>query len=389
MKIIAINRGDTGSSGSLAKSILKNAQDNGDEVILACAFPSTSDIKTKRISHSRFLNKVSGLLSRIFGNDGFGNIFSTLIFLKWLKNEKPDVIHIHTLHGHYINVEMLFNFIVRNKIKTIMTLHDCWAFTAKCPYYLHINCSAWKCNKCNTKCPHQKDYPSSYFKNNMHSLLERKNNLYHKAKEYLTLVSVSNWLDKEVAQSCVSDIKHVCIQNNIAIRKYQFKRIKRTKPIIFSAAYPWNKTKNLNSIIRFANLYKDFYTFYIAGLEKTLDNKSIISLGKLNKEQMFYYYYQSDVFLNLSFEESFGLTNIEAQSQGTPVICSINSGGTSDTFINNKTGYFVDPNDNLDIHNAIEKCLINKIQIEKDCKEFAKTFSSNQMNESYYKLYHL
>ena len=75
-----------------------------------------------------FDTKLHGFSTRLFDNHAFGSKAATRKFIKWVKEYDPDVIHLHNIHGYYINMELLFDYIRSAGKPLVWTLHDCWAF---------------------------------------------------------------------------------------------------------------------------------------------------------------------------------------------------------------------------------------------------------------------
>ena len=74
------------------------------------------------------------LQTRLDGRAGFHSKAATRRLIKRLGEINPDVIHLHNLHGYYVNIEMLFNWLVDQGCKVEWTLHDCWSFTGHCAH---------------------------------------------------------------------------------------------------------------------------------------------------------------------------------------------------------------------------------------------------------------
>ena len=138
------------------------------------------------------------LCTRLFDNTGFSSVFATKRFLKWVKEYNPDVIHLHNLHGYYINIKILFDYLKKSGKPVVWTFHDCWPFTGHCPHYTFQGCDRWK-NIC-FKCPLKNDYPASF-------LFDRSTKNFMQKKEFftnlknLTIVTPSKWLEGEVKKS--------------------------------------------------------------------------------------------------------------------------------------------------------------------------------------------
>ena len=138
MKILQINTvfKNGGSTGRIVYELKNIAEANGDEAYVAFGYEyqKTYDLNTFKMESIPRL-KFSILQTRLFAGHGFYNKRETRKLIQWMDNIKPDLIHLHNLHGHYINVELLFNYIKNKKVPVVWTLHDCWAFTGWCAYF--------------------------------------------------------------------------------------------------------------------------------------------------------------------------------------------------------------------------------------------------------------
>ena len=104
--------------------------------------------------------KFDGLKTRLLDNAGFNSYFATRKFLKWVKEYDPDVVHLHNLHGYYINLKLLFRYLRETGKPVIWTLHDCWSFTGHCSHFDLAGCQKWRTG-CES-CPLTKAYPASF-----------------------------------------------------------------------------------------------------------------------------------------------------------------------------------------------------------------------------------
>ena len=73
-----------------------------------------------------------GLESRILDNHGLSSRLVTKSFLKKIDEIHPDIIHLHNIHGYYINYRILFEYISSRNIPIVWTLHDLWPMTGHC-----------------------------------------------------------------------------------------------------------------------------------------------------------------------------------------------------------------------------------------------------------------
>ena len=141
MKVVEINSTIKGSTGGIMLRIAENVRAAGDEVY---TFSEIRKGVEAPLGHSFFGCRLENLAHRAYsvltGISGTGSRRGTKKLLQALDNIKPDIIHLHNLHGWYINIPMLFDYIRQNQIKTVWTLHDCWAFTAQCSHFTMEKC---------------------------------------------------------------------------------------------------------------------------------------------------------------------------------------------------------------------------------------------------------
>lgn len=64
-----------------------------------------------------------GLESRLLDNHGLASRVATRRFLKFVEDFKPDIVHLHNIHGYFINYKMLFECLRTKQIPLIWTLH--------------------------------------------------------------------------------------------------------------------------------------------------------------------------------------------------------------------------------------------------------------------------
>ena len=152
---------NNGSNGSIARDIGTIALSKGWESYIAYGRRQIPcDSQLIRIGNS-FDVRLHGLLTRLFDIHGLGSIITTKRFIRKVKRIKPDIIHLHNIHGYFINYKILFEYLKDNNIPVVWTFHDCWPFTGHCGHFVKYNCDKWK-TECH-HCPAVHDYPNSWF----------------------------------------------------------------------------------------------------------------------------------------------------------------------------------------------------------------------------------
>lgn len=397
-KILAINCSDNGSSGGIVTSILNEANASGWTTFIACPNPKTQTNQAFKISSSKIRRLFNHFISRLFGIDGFCANKDTKNLIKFIEKENPDIIHLHTLHDYFINIEILFDYLKTKNIAIVWTFHDCWPFTGKCPNFLHNNCNKWtkQCDACIAK----REYPKSILCNNQSQLFEKKRIIFLENKMHI--VCPSKWMSDCISLSIAKNQQQSIIYNGINQRFFDEKNSPTpslltlnaytNKKIIFSMAFPWSKYKKIDTIVSLSERMsdKEKYLFVVAGASSATKviSSNLIYLPRLDIADIISWLDHSTVFLNPSIEESFGLTNVEAQARGLPAIIIKNSGGSEETIIRGKTGFVVDSNDLEEMERLI-------LQIDEygrtffaaNCKSNAARFNEKNMTTSYLELY--
>lgn len=103
---------------------------------------------------------ISKFWTKTTGHHGFNNKSETKRLLKWIDEVKPDIIHMHNIHNHYLNIRILLEYIAEKHIPCVLTMHDCWTFTGHCAYFDYSGCNKWKTG-CE-HCPSLRDYPKTF-----------------------------------------------------------------------------------------------------------------------------------------------------------------------------------------------------------------------------------
>lgn len=160
MKIVQINTFPYKATGAIMMGIHQLLLDEGDESYVVWGRGRDAENKSEIVIRDDSGVKIHGLYTRLTDKTGFASQRATQRLISRLEIIKPDIIHLHNIHGYYLNIEILFEFIKANHIKLVWTLHDCWPMTGHCAYFDMVGCQKWKtgCSHCpqNTHIQHQK-----------------------------------------------------------------------------------------------------------------------------------------------------------------------------------------------------------------------------------------
>lgn len=355
-KLLLINAAiNSTSTGRIAEEIGRCAVSEGFDVYAGYGFTNNnSSLKTIRIG-GRTDHYLHALMTRLTDRHGFMSAGATESFLKSVRNIKPDVVNIHNIHGYYMNVEKLAEYLAESGVPVVWTFHDCWPFTGHCSYFDAVNCSRWE-SGCHD-CPNLHGYPSSKFKDNSVKNYRDKKRLFS-AIENLTIVCPCNWMAENVKRSFLGDKQIRVIYNGVNTDVFKPGSPKAAaalrsrygldgKRVILGVASVWDKRKGLDDFIRMTSLLNDNERIVLIGLdEKQIAAlpANIIGIRRTeNVGQLADFYSMADVFANPTYVDNFPTTNIEALACGTPVV-TYNTGGSPEA-IDSATGRVTDKSD--------------------------------------------
>lgn len=332
MKVAEITTFPWFSVGKIASSITDYLNDNGS----ACKLFYARDYR-EGVNYNKFANNFeiyfNAFSARIFDNDGFCYSFSTNRLIKELNNFKPDIVHLHTLHGYFLNIKKLFFYLNKNHIKIVWTMHDTRAITGHCAFFGDGNCANWLNSECRS-CKFKNEYPKSIVLNRAHSNYLKKKSIYNMFnKKDLYIVSPSNWLNSFVSKSILGKFDHSVIHNGIDATKFKNLNLVRNKTLLCVASV-WEQRKNLKKILEISENLKVWKIIVVGNIPINLNEKQYknISFVKRTKsfEELIHFYNTSSIFFNPTLSDNYPTVNIEAQLCGLPVLC-YDVGGNKET----------------------------------------------------------
>lgn len=335
--------------------------------------------------------KIHALGSRIFDNTGFYSTRATKKFIKWVKEYDPDVINLHNIHGYYLNIKLLFDYLRESGKPVVWTLHDCWAFTGHCCYYTAAKCNKWLtgCYKCQQK----ESYPTSLFIDNCKKNHELKKKIFTSLNN-CTIVTVSKWLGVEAEKSFLGCYTVKVVQNGIDLSVFKpiqsdFKLNNRLKgkKIILSVATSWaDKRKGLEDVIKLSTKLDDSYVVVALGVteeEKKALPSTVMGITRTNNvKELAEIYTSADVYFCPSIEETFGLPTVEAMACGTPAV--VYNSTALPEIVTDKSGYVVETH-NIDA--VVEKIKQCEELLKDDIINNAQKYSKESMLNNYLHIY--
>lgn len=334
-KLVQINTVCNNSVGQIMHDIQQEAEKQGYETL---SFVGRRKVYTD-LRCEKFGNGVSFwihvALNTVFDCQGYGSYFVTRKLIKRLREEKPDIIHLHNLHGYYIHLPLLFKYLKTEfEGKLFWTFHDCWPFTGHCPHFVIAKCDRWKtgCYKCSQKTL----YPISFFRDASSKNYVKKKQLFTGINN-LEIITPSEWMRTLTEESFFKKYSVHVVNNGIdtnifspymekekiehVLTKYN---IPTTRKVLLGVASIWDKRKGLQTFIGLSDLISCDYVIVLVGLNrrqiKSLPRNMIGIERTEDKSELVALYSAAHIFMNPSQEESFSLVTVEAMACGAPVI---------------------------------------------------------------------
>ncbi len=310
-----------------------------------------------------------GIMTRLTDRHGFYSKSATLDFIDQIEAFNPDIIHLHNIHGYYLNVKLLFEYLKKSGRRVIWTLHDCWSFTGHCAHFEYVGCTKWM--SCCQNCEQLSEYPKS-IKDSSEKNYREKRELFT-GLENLTLVTPSEWLRQRVLSSFLKEYHVVVVPTGIDLSFFhpiaeernddniifglKNKYALRGKKIILGVANPWRDRKGLAQFANLNKIISDKYAIVLVGLDEAQIKELPPSITGIQKteslEELAALYSMADVYVNLTLEDTFPTTNLEAMACGTPVI-TYRTGGSPES-ISADTGIIVEKNSVQGVVAALDK----------------------------------
>lgn len=388
MKIVQINATcGVGSTGNICIEISKLLTAAGTENYIFYSLADSDYSLGIRFSNN---THVQALKSRVFGKFGFCAVNVTRKIIKKLDEIKPDIVHLHNIHSHNVNLELLFEYLKSKKIKTFWTFHDCWAFTGYCVHFDMIGCDKWKTGCYD--CVQRGEY--SWFFDNSKKLYEKKKELFTGLD--LTIITPSEWLSALVKESFLKDYEVKVINNGIDLdvfkptsSDFKAKHSIQDKHIVLGVAYSWSLKKGIDCFIELSKRLPENYQIVLVGTDERTDKhltNNILSIhATTSQQELAEIYTAADVFVNTTREDTFPTVNMEALACGTPVV-TFNTGGSTEA-IDDSCGVIVPKNDIDALEKEILRLCEAKPISKKPCLNKSKSFDKTNCFEKYLEIY--
>lgn len=303
-----------------------------------------------------------GLATRLLDRHGLASVRATVRLVEQIKALRPDVIHIHNLHGYFLNYRILFDYLAGTDIPVVWTVHDCWLYTGHCYYYSYVGCHKWQTG-CGS-CPQRTEFPASWWVDrSRRNYADKRKAFTSLPADRMSIVPVSEWMKGEMQRSFFSgydfrvihngidtDIFNVCADSGIR-EKYAITK----KHVILGVASVWSREKGLDDFIRLAGFLSDDEVLVLVGVEECVRKqlpRNVIGIGRTeNIHQLAELYAVADAFVNLTWQDNYPTVNLEAIACGTPVV-TYRTGGSVEA-VTPSTGFIVEQGDLAGVVKAV------------------------------------
>ena len=389
------------STGRIMQEIGEIAMANGWDSYIAYSYgrDGVKPCKSKLIPvGDKFSVAFHGLWTRLTDRHGLASNAATRKLIDEIKTLQPDIIHIHNVHGYFLNYKLFFEFLQELDMPVIWTVHDSWIYTGHCYYYSSIQCDRWKIG-CG-KCPQQRKFPTSWFVDRSAANFEDKSISFNSIKDKLTIVPVSEWIRGEMSYSFLKDCKYQVIHNGINLDVFDVqpddKAVREKyglgdKNIILGLASIWSKEKGWDDFVRMSEMLNDDEVIVMVGVSEEQQKrlpKNIVAIRRTeNVRQLAELYSAAVAFVNPTWQDNYPTVNLEAIACGTPVV-TYRTGGSVEV-ISEDTGRIVEQGDVAGLLDAVREIAEKgKVQYTAKCRAFAlANFRKEDRYADYLKLY--
>lgn len=400
------------STGRIMKEIGELAMANGWESYVAYSkgrdgLPGSTSIPVP------VGNKASvawhGLQTRILDRHGLGSVLATKRFIEDIRRIGPDIIHIHNIHGYFLNYRILFDFLSHSGIQVIWTVHDCWLYTGHCYHYMYAGCDRWKTG-CG-HCPQRGKFPRSLLADrSARNFRDKRDAFCSMPEDRLTIVPVSDWMRSEMSESFLKDYRFQVIHNGIDTDVFSPQpalesEVRRCyglgdRHVILGIASIWSEEKGLNDFVEMAARLDSDEVIVLVGMDRKQLDDVLSRCGRIilgdrmvavkrtaDVHQLAGLYSTADVLVNPTWQDNYPTVNLEAISCGTPVV-TYRTGGSIEA-VAGDTGFVVEQGDIEGLVDAVRRVeTLGKANFMDACRSRAvKEFRKEDRYAEYIELY--
>ena len=420
MRIAQINVVASLSTGRIAVSLCRTAIQAGHRALFCHSRDHAPGDVPSYVIGSKAETLLDLALTRLTDRAGFFSRYATRRLIAQLEAYKPDLVHLHNLHGYYLHLPTLFAYLKKNDLPVVWTLHDCWAYTGHCAYYTmargaapldgrrrradpseRLGCDRWQggCGGCVCK----RAYPASWFLDQRARNWRDKRELF-RGLRHMVLATPSEWLRQEVKRSFLGSYPVYVLPNGIDLSVFQpcadeqfmrdvvrFYGLDRAggRKLVLSAAAVWDERKGLDDLIELSEALGPEYCVAAVGLDEyqiaSLPKGTVLGVRRTgNTGDLCALYTAADLYLSASHEESMGMTLVEALACGTQILCY--DATAMPEIVTDEVGEVVSLGDISALADAVRRLCSNPRSAE-SCRARAADFEAGRCFSAYLRLY--
>lgn len=394
-----------GSTGKIVYDTVNFLRLHGHSAIVAYGFgdrkPCKEDPQVYKITF-RFEQIVHELMTRLGISLTYGGMpIATYHFIRLIKKEKPDVVHLHCINGNTVNIYRVLRYLGKAGIPTVVTHHAEFYYTGNCGY--SFSCNRWYDKECR-RCKNVKMATRSRTFNVAHrSWVRMRNSFKTFNTDKLIFTAVSPWVMERAAMSpIVSEFKCITIKNGVETSIFRpcanREVLRRVIPnlhnkIVFHSTASFEPT-NPNHIkggwyiVEMAKRMPDV-SFVVASINSSIKIELPPNLhfwGKTKDQQELAMLYSSaDVTLVPSKKETFSMICAESLCCGTQIVGFLAGGPESISLP--QYSHFVPYGDSDALEKVLTKVLSCTINGEIIASIARKEYNKNNMVLGYLKVY--
>ena len=296
-----------------------------------------------------------GIATRMADRHGLHSTRATLNFINSINEIKPDIIHIHNIHGYFLNYPLFFDYLAQSKAKVIWTVHDCWLYTGHCYHYSFIGCDKWQTG-C-SHCPQRLSFPRSWaIDRSERNFSDKRRAFTSLSPDRFLIVPVSEWMRNEMDKSFLKNYPFRVVHNGIDLDTFKptnsstvRERYNIPEPnILLGIASIWLNEKGLPDFIKMSELLNADERIVLVGkIPDNFKSKLPDKITHINRtdniHELAKLYSASRVLLNPTWQDNYPTVNLEAIACGTPVV-TYRTGGSPES-ITELTGRIVEQGD--------------------------------------------
>ncbi len=384
-----------GSTGRIAAEIADYAAGQGDQTVIGFGAgtpaPGT-EVYALRIG-GKAGRKWHGALRKLLDMEGYGSVLATRRLIRFLSQYRPDVIHLHNIHGCYLNHRLLFRYLRRSNVPVVWTLHDCWPFTGHCAYFDRTGCNRWQ-TECHA-CPQKAAYPACIGLGGSRRNYRRRRRLFTSLPN-LTLVAPCRWMAGLTRRSFLADVPVRVVYNGVDRERFapvesdiRARYRIGERYVALAVASDWDERKGLKYLPSLAQALGNAFCVVAIGLSPEQIGElpsGILGLSRTaDPGELIGWYSTADCLVNPTLEDNMPLVNLEALACGTPVV-TFQTGGCPEA-VTEACGAVVPKGDAAALAGAVKRVAPQKEAMRAACLEQAEQFDAGKTVKAYYELY--